>query len=283
MLQDTPHRRKSRIGPGILLKRSVGPGGSSTATTDNTANLLFGSIRNDQDTHPLRRSQHQYQQDQSPDQQFQSPVSLSQSQSISDVLEDSIDQLYIAVDQLVDKMAVVGDIHASLANFNESFGSFLYGLKMNAGNVEWTEAPTKRSFERMEQREAEAIMLQQQQEELEKIRRQHILEQEEKERQRIEAERQAAEAERMNATMNNHIGSNSSSGQGVGRQRRPGTSVIAKGRGVAASRIPARSTTSSAAASRVGPGGAVRKLVSKVVMKRVVERLPLRYRDESML
>ncbi|KAF9167910.1 hypothetical protein BGX20_011464, partial [Mortierella sp. AD010] len=137
MSQDTPHRRKSRIGPGLLLKRSVGPGGSSTGPTDVTN--LFSSIRNDQDAHPLRRSQHQYPQDQSPDQQPQLHVSLSQSQSISDVLEDSIDQLCMAVDELVDKMAIVADIHAGLANFNESFGAFLYGLKMNAGNIEWTE------------------------------------------------------------------------------------------------------------------------------------------------
>ncbi|KAF9346841.1 hypothetical protein BGX26_001656 [Mortierella sp. AD094] len=282
MSQDAQHRRKSRIGPGLLLKRSVGPGGSSTASIDVT-NILFSSIRNDQDAHPLRRSQHQYPQDQSPDQQPQPHVSLSQSQSISDVLEDSIDQLCIAVDQLVDKMAVVADIHAGLANFNESFGAFLYGLKMNAGNVEWTEAPTNRSFERMEQREAEAIILQQQQEEVERIRRQQILEQEEKERQRIEAERQEAEAERMKATMSSlhssHNGSNNNS-QSLGRQRRPGTSTVVKGRGITASRIPARSSVQTAAASRVGPGGAVRKLVGRVVMKRMAERLPLRYRDE---
>ncbi|KAF9112511.1 hypothetical protein BGX27_003268 [Mortierella sp. AM989] len=278
MPQETPHRRKSRIGPGLLLKRSVGPGGSS-ATATETTNILFSSIRNDQDTHPLRRSQHQYPQDStSPDQQSHPNVSLTQSQSISDVLEDSIDQLCIAVDQLVDKMAVVADIHAGLANFNESFGAFLYGLKMNAGNVEWTEAPTKRSFERMEQREAEAIILQQEQEEVERIRRQKIIEQEEKERQRIETERQEAEAERMKASMASLHSSHSN--QGGGRQKRPGTGIVVKGRGITASRIPARSTASATTASRVGSGGAVRKLVGKVVMKRMAERLPLRYRDE---
>ncbi|KAI1317967.1 hypothetical protein EDD11_007489 [Mortierella claussenii] len=201
--------------------------------------------------------------------------------SISQVLESPIDQLYEAVDQLVEKMAVVADIHAGLANFNESFGAFLYGLKMNAGNIEWTEAPTKRSFERMEQREAEAIMLQQQQEELERIRRQQLLEQEqERERQRLEAER--LEAERMRASLsslhNSHnSGNHNSGGQDTGRQRRP----VNKGRGGGtASRIPARPTAAVSRASRVGSGGAVRKLVGKVVMKRMAERLPLKYRDE---
>lgn len=60
-------------------------------------------------------------------------------QPISKGLEDPVERLCFAVDQLVEKMAVVADIHAGLANFNESFGSLLYGLKMTAINVDWTE------------------------------------------------------------------------------------------------------------------------------------------------
>lgn len=60
-------------------------------------------------------------------------------QPISKGLEDPVERLCFAVDQLVEKMAVVADIHAGLANFNESFGSLLYGLKMTATNVDWTE------------------------------------------------------------------------------------------------------------------------------------------------
>ncbi|KAF8930434.1 DASH complex subunit dam1 [Dissophora ornata] len=303
---DTPHRRKSRIGPGLLLKRSVGTGGASTVPTD-AGHVLFSSVQHDQDTDPLRRSQHQHsqnasteapphsdqqqqQQQQRQQQQQQQQASLAPFQSIVKELDDPIDQLSFVVDQLVEKMAAVADIHAGLAHFNESFGAFLYGLKMNAENVEWTEAPTKRSFERMEQREAEAIMLQQQHEELERIRRQQIMEQErERERLRVEAER--LEAERIKASLpnlhtnhsnnnSNNIIVNSNSGQDGSRQRRPGTNTNAKANGVAASRIPARSNTSAASASRVGPGGSVRKLVGKMVMKRMAERLPLRYRDE---
>ncbi|KAG0345638.1 hypothetical protein BGZ54_005520, partial [Gamsiella multidivaricata] len=155
---------------------------------------------------------------------------------------------------------------------------------MIAEDVEWTEAPTKRSFERMEQREAEAIMLQQQQEELERIRSQQILEQQqEQERQRIEAER--LEAERIKASLSNPYNSHDdrTNGRDTSRQRRPGTTGVgagAKGKGVTASRIPARPNSSIAGASRVGAGGGVRKLVGKLVMKRMAERLPLRYRDE---
>ncbi|KAF9088332.1 hypothetical protein BGX23_007433 [Mortierella sp. AD031] len=211
---------------------------------------------------------------------------------ISKGLEDPVERLCFAVDQLVEKMAVVADIHSGLANFNESFGSMLYGLKMTAANVEWSEAPTKRSFERQEQRDAEAIILQQQQEELEKIRRQQIQEKErELERQRQEAER--LEAERTRATLaslhNSNSGNNNqnSSNSHGSRIKRPGVSMTAATAG--ASRIPPRrvqgtsrvnsNQATAAGASRVGSGG-VRKLAGKLVMKRMADRLPLRYRDE---
>ncbi|KAF9130357.1 hypothetical protein BGW39_003151 [Mortierella sp. 14UC] len=292
MSQDNMNRRKSRIGPG--LKRSIGAGGLSSAAQIDIPHTLFSSLRHDQqqqqqqDAHPLRRSQHYYPQDASLDHHHHNNSNgqllqtvLSPMQPISKVLEDPVERLCLAVDQLVEKMSAVADIHAGLANFNESFGSLLYGLKMTAANVEWTEAPTKRSFERQEQREAEAIILQQQQEELEKIRRQQILEKE-MERQRQEVER--LEAERARAAMANlHSSSSQNSGGNSGsRLKRPGTVNSAA---AGTSRIPPRRVqgtsrpNNQAGASRVGAGG-VRKLTGKLVMKRMAERLPLRYRDE---
>lgn len=132
----------------------------------------------------------------------------------------------------------------------------------------------------MEQREAEAIMLQQQQEELERIRQQQLQEQEkERERQRIEAEKQ--EEERLRAALSNHQNTQNSSQNGQSRQRRPTTPTVVKGKVVGASRIPARpNTAQTTGPSRVGSGGAVRKLGGRPVMKRVLERLALRYREE---
>lgn len=150
MPQDNMNRRKSRIGPG--LKRSIGAGGPSSAAQIDIPHSLFSSLRHDhqqhhqQDPHPLRRSQHYYPQDASLDHHNhynnsnqQSHTALTPMQPISKGLEDPVERLCVAVDQLVEKMAVVADIHAGLANFNESFGSLLYGLKMTAVNVEWTE------------------------------------------------------------------------------------------------------------------------------------------------
>ncbi|KAG0314204.1 hypothetical protein BGZ97_009532 [Linnemannia gamsii] len=298
MPQDNMNRRKSRIGPG--LKRSIGAGGPSSAAQIDIPHSLFSSLRHDQqqqqqqqDAHPLRRSQHYHPHDASSDHHHynnsnqQSHTALTPMQPISKGLEDPVERLCVAVDQLVEKMAVVADIHAGLANFNESFGSLLYGLKMTAVNVEWTEAPTKRSFERQEQREAEAIILQQQQEELEKIRRQQILEKErEMERQRQEVERLEAERARAAMASLNSGGNQNSSGSNHGsRLKRPATTTTVT---AGTSRIPPRRVQGTSrpgnqgannGASRVGAGG-VRKLSGKLVMKRMAERLPLRYRDE---
>ncbi|KAF9985532.1 hypothetical protein BGZ65_010622 [Modicella reniformis] len=275
LLPDTPHRRKSRIGPGLLAKRSIGTGNASTTLNDAG-----------QEGIPLHRSFHRTPQDSS----SAEPGPLDQQQevvspfvSITKELESPISQLVDVFGHFVEKLESVADINAKLAQFNESFGAFLYGLKMNAENVEWTEAPTKRSFERMEQREAEAIMFQQQQEELEHIRQQRLLEQEqEKERQRIEAER--LEQERLKASLSSHQSNQSNHYGGQDRQRRHIPATVTKGKGVvrvSASRIPARPNTPAAGPSRVGAGGAVRKLTGKLVMKRMVERLPLRYREEA--
>lgn len=304
MPQDNMNRRKSRIGPG--LKRSIGAGGGSSSTADITTHTLFSSLRHDHlqqqqlqqqyDAHPLRRSQHYYSQDASSDHHHHynynnssqpSHIAITPMQPISKGLEDPVERLCFAVDQLVEKMAVVADIHAGLANFNESFGSLLYGLKMTAINVDWTEAPTKSSFERQEQREAEAIILQQQQEELEKIRRQQILEKErEVERQRQEVERLEAERTRAAMASLNSGGNQSGSGNSHGsRLKRPGSTTTTS---AGTSRIPPRRVQgtsrsnnqgANAGPSRSGSGG-VRKLAGKLVMKRMAERLPLRYRDE---
>ncbi|KAG0228407.1 hypothetical protein BGX31_006576 [Mortierella sp. GBA43] len=269
---DASHRRKSRIGPGVLPKRSIGPFADS-------GQILFGSIRPEQEGNPLHRSLQRHQQDEPGSSDHQQQEVVAPFASISQELEDPINQLTDVFGRFVEKLESVADINAKLAQFNESFGAFLYGLKMNAENVEWTEAPTKQSFERMEQREAEAIMLQQQQEELERIRQRQLQEQEqEKERQRIEAEK--LEEERLKAALSSHQNNQSNHQTGQGRQRQQTLVTVVKGRGIPASRIPARPNTTNSGPSRVGPGGAVRKLAGKVVMKRMVERLPLRYREE---
>ncbi|KAF9420075.1 DASH complex subunit dam1 [Podila epigama] len=196
-------------------------------------------------------------------------------------------------------MTVVSEIHAGLASFNESFGSFLYGLKMNAASVEWTEAPVKESFERQRQREAEAELLQRQQEELDRIQeRQRIEQEQEQERQRQELERQEAEriqaalaAQQAAASAASASASSSSKmryrgGAGTGTGTGTGT-ALSKSRTAAAGvgggamrgKIP-RPVSAASGPSRVGANGQVRKLAGKVVMKKMAERLPLKYRDE---
>ncbi|KAG0047683.1 hypothetical protein BGZ83_007308 [Gryganskiella cystojenkinii] len=297
-----PNRRKSRIGPGLLRSIAVSGGPSQqqqqqqqqSQGPNDALNSLFSSMRQDQDStlNPLRRSQHQYHHSsetnndsgqEANQQQPHDPASFVHFQPLSVEIADPIDKLSVAVDQLVEKMAIVADIHAGLAYFNESFGSLLYGLKMNAANVDWAEAPTKLSFERQEKREIETAIFQQQQEELEQIRRQHILEQEqEQERQRLEVERQAEERLRAAMQQNNNINNSASSGN---RQRRPvGASAKAKVMSgisrIPAARVKQPPSAMSGGASRVGQGGGVRKLAGRIVMKKVAEKLPLRYREE---
>ncbi|KAG0038237.1 hypothetical protein BGZ82_000748 [Podila clonocystis] len=307
------NRRKSRLATS-LFKRSFGAGGllarstlganhTSTTTTAGSENILFGSIRNQgssaSDQNPFRRSimranSNDMSQSQPPiHQQLQihQQVSLppTEARPISKELEDPIATLCVAVDQLVEKMTVVADIHKGLASFNESFGSFLYGLQMNASTVEWSEAPLKGHFERQQQREAEAELLRRQQEELEQIRqRQLVLEQEQElERQRLEEERQ--EAERARAAETAAASSKLQKPRVVASKARAlggsggsgGSGSIAGGGGAGRGRIPRPvASSSSAGPSRVGPGGQVRKLAGKLVMKKMAERLPLKYRDE---
>ncbi|KAG0094922.1 hypothetical protein BGZ93_006551 [Podila epicladia] len=303
------NRRKSRLATS-LFKRSFGTGGllarstlgsstltSTTAAAVGTENILFGSIRNQassSDQNPFRLSMransNDLPQSQQPHQQLnqqQVSLPLTEVRPISKELEDPIATLCVAVDQLVEKMTVVADIHKGLASFNESFGSFLYGLQMNASTVEWSEAPLKDHFERQQQREAEAELLRKQQEELEQIRqRQLVLEQEhELERQRLEEERQ--EAERAHAAEAAAVATSSKLQKPrvvASKAKAPGGSgSSAGGGGVGRGRIPrpvASTSSSSAGPSRVGPGGQVRKLAGKLVMKKMAERLPLKYRDE---
>lgn len=163
------NRRKSRLATS-LFKRSFGAGGilarstlgsnhtSTTPTTAGSENILFGSIRNQgssSDQNPFRRSimranSNDMSQSQPPQQQQlnqqQVSLPLTEVRPISKELEDPIATLCVAVDQLVEKMTVVADIHKGLASFNESFGSFLYGLQMNASTVEWSEVSTGKIF-----------------------------------------------------------------------------------------------------------------------------------------
>lgn len=44
-------------------------------------------------------------------------------------------------------------MHESLARFSESFGSFLYGLNMNAFCVDFPEAPVAESFKKARQQQ----------------------------------------------------------------------------------------------------------------------------------
>lgn len=87
----------------------------------------------------------------------------------------------------------------------------------------------------------------------------------------------------------NSGGNQSGSGSSYGsRLKRPGTTTAAA---AGTSRIPPRRVQgtsrsnnqgTNAGASRSGSGG-VRKLAGKLVMKRMAERLPLRYRDEVII
>ncbi|KAF9584389.1 hypothetical protein BGW38_006637 [Lunasporangiospora selenospora] len=358
MSQDSTNRRKSRIGPGFLLKRSTddgdtnsstAQGGSSLAT--DVSQLLFGSIRHASvhaggssgDLDSFRRSQQkqsyshrsdglitdpffQQQQQQQQSGQHRQEEELSEQQiarlnSISKDVRDPVAKLSEAVDQLVDKMSVVSEIHLGLANFNESFGALLYGLKVASSNIEWTEAPTKESFERQEQRDTEVALLQKQQEELEYIRQQQLRiereqeqarqQQEEEEAERLEAEHAKAEmiaTRRASANPRNALksigNSTNASGNrmntgipraagGVTKIRRPTAGLAGKsasstvyggsGGGANQSRTPPRrvaSTSLVAGPSRVGSGGQVRKMAGKLVMKRMADRLPIKYRDE---
>ncbi|KAG0357280.1 hypothetical protein BG005_003767, partial [Podila minutissima] len=218
-------------------------------------------------------SQSQPPHQQQPNQQ-QVSLPLTEVRPISKELEDPIATLCVTVDQLVEKMMVVADIHKGLASFNESFGSFLYGLQMNASTMEWSEAPLKDHFEQQQQCESEAELLRRQQEELEQIRqRQLVLEQERQEAECTCAAEAAASLKlqkprvvtRAPGGSGGSGGSASSAEGGAGRGRIP---------------QPVASSSLSAGPSRVGPGGQVRKLAGKLVMKKMAERLPLKYRDE---
>lgn len=134
----------------------------------------------------------------------------------------------------------------------------------------------------------EAELLRRQQEELEQIRqRQLVLEQEQDlERQRLEEERQEAErAHAAEAAVSSKLQKPrvvASKARAPGGPGGPGGSGSSAGEGAGRGRIPrpVASSSSSAGPSRVGPGGQVRKLAGKLVMKKMAERLPLKYRDE---
>ncbi|KAF9970235.1 DASH complex subunit dam1 [Actinomortierella ambigua] len=333
-------RRKSRILPSMLFKRSIGP---STTTNTNGQGSEPGtwmqSMRRDAaegTTAPAtnfpgfdktwsdtRRGGELNGFDSSSGPEAAASRSISTyatadvgftgpttSLSASLMLDDQpLDRLCEAMNQLVDKMTAVATIHMDLANFNESFGALLFGLKMNASNIEWTEAPTKESFERQEQREREAEILQEQQKELERIRQQQIEFERQQEELRREQERQAAEEhQRYLKTQRRHEVESMSSFASASRSRIPRTGGVGAtmqgGRSDArpglsrpirpvtpssasSSQQPGamrlrvgRATVPSSSSSRVGAGGQVRKVKGRVVMKRMLDRLPLKYREE---
>lgn len=90
--------------------------------------------------------------------------------------------------------------------------------------------------------------------------------------------------ERLKAAMQ-HNNNSASTGN---RQRRPAgvpaqAKVMSGISRIPSARVKQPPSAMSGGASRVGQGGGVRKLTGRIVMKKVAEKLPLRYREEVML
>lgn len=67
--------------------------------------------------------------------------------------EPAFDELSEAMADLETNMMHFQLMHESLARFNESFGSFLYGLNMNAFCVDFPETPIAESFRKLRQQQ----------------------------------------------------------------------------------------------------------------------------------
>lgn len=76
--------------------------------------------------------------------QDKTPLSFLQAEALPILAEES--------GALQDNLERLSHIQNALSTFNESFGMFLYGLKMNAFCVEWPEAPTEEHLQRYEAR-----------------------------------------------------------------------------------------------------------------------------------
>ncbi|CAG8450898.1 13535_t:CDS:2 [Ambispora gerdemannii] len=68
--------------------------------------------------------------------------------SPTDCLKEPISQLASSFETLQKNFEELQVVHDSFAEFNESFSAFLYGLKMNANCIEFSEAPIKEAFSR---------------------------------------------------------------------------------------------------------------------------------------
>lgn len=64
-------------------------------------------------------------------------------------------ELADAMADLATNVEQLEDVHASLSSFNNAFGAFLYGLRMNCYTSEFLDAPNKLNFDLHAQRRAE--------------------------------------------------------------------------------------------------------------------------------
>ena len=76
----------------------------------------------------------------------QTPLSFLEEEALPILMEETA--------TLHENFAQIADIQQALSTFNESFATFLYGIKMNAFCVEWPEAPTEDDLVRATQRRA---------------------------------------------------------------------------------------------------------------------------------
>ncbi|RUP43010.1 hypothetical protein BC936DRAFT_137779, partial [Jimgerdemannia flammicorona] len=76
-------------------------------------------------------------------------ISYAPNSSLSlDFLVHPIGQIASQFDALQENFECVKDVNDALVNFNNAFASFLFGLSVNGACVEWPEAPQIASFER---------------------------------------------------------------------------------------------------------------------------------------
>ncbi|KAL1922593.1 uncharacterized protein VTP21DRAFT_10132 [Calcarisporiella thermophila] len=65
-------------------------------------------------------------------------------------LEQPIEEIVESFQALCENFESLKQVHDSLIGFNEAFGSFLFGIRMNEHCIEWPQAPVKESFQRAE-------------------------------------------------------------------------------------------------------------------------------------
>ncbi|CAG8556132.1 11044_t:CDS:2 [Acaulospora morrowiae] len=72
-----------------------------------------------------------------------------------DCLEETLQELGNSFVKFQEDFSNVKQVHESLVEFNKSFSSFLYGVKMNAHCIEFSEAPTMETLASLAQRHDE--------------------------------------------------------------------------------------------------------------------------------